>query len=99
MAPPTLYPDRTYIAVSSRLDPETLSAGLNLPDMQLTYRGPVGELDGEHIFEVERNGPIAPDSPQWLEKRDSVVAGVKRAHGVTGVLPLGMRQREKRVEL
>lgn len=99
MAPTTLLPDRTYLAISSSLDPESLSASLQGLPVKLQYRGPVGELEGEHIFEVEGSGgAIAPTSEEWTKRSEDVVQNVKRAQGVTGVKALVAKQRTKRDE-
>jgi hypothetical protein len=59
----------------------------------------VGELKGEHIFEVVGpEGPMRRDSRQWKEMQEDVLRDVGAVEGVKSAKVLEMRQRAKRNE-
>lgn len=98
--PPTLHPEHTYVHVTSPQPPASLSNAIT-PGLsggtQLRYVGPVGELDGEHIFEVMRsNQPLKRDTPDWTAVKDGLVKEVKAADGVKAAKILEQKQRMKR---
>ncbi|RSH91903.1 hypothetical protein EHS25_009273 [Saitozyma podzolica] len=108
--PPALDPSNTYIHITSPSSPSSLSSLLSsalsaLPDAgsragTLRYVGPVGELKGEHIFEVVGpDGPVRTDSPLWKESQGGIMGSIKSAEGVKGAKVMEMRQRAKRDEL
>ncbi|GFZ48755.1 hypothetical protein JCM24511_06504 [Saitozyma sp. JCM 24511] len=108
--PPALDPSNTYIHITSPSSPSSLSSLLTsalsaLPSAggsgsTLRYIGPVGELRGEHIFEVVGpDGPVRRDSPFWRESQGGIMGSIKAAEGVKGAKVMEMKQRAKRDEL
>ncbi|KAL1412367.1 hypothetical protein Q8F55_000111 [Vanrija albida] len=101
--PLALLPDHTYIHVSSKLPADAIAAAVSSsshPDVKLEYRGPVGELDGEYIFEVASKAgePVKRSGELWSAKGDSVVHSVRAMPGVGGAEVLEHKQRAKRDE-
>ncbi|EJT49944.1 hypothetical protein A1Q2_06782 [Trichosporon asahii var. asahii CBS 8904] len=98
MPPAEIHPDRTYIHVTTN-DPKAIAKSPS-PGVGLEYRGPVGELDGEHVFEVtSADGYLAPDSRQWKREGPELLKEVKAIPGVQDVQPLTAKPRAKRDEL
>ncbi|KAK4685522.1 hypothetical protein P7C73_g4623, partial [Tremellales sp. Uapishka_1] len=100
--PPTLLPDHTYIHVSSSSSPPALAEKLTTTQpIQVRYIGPVGELKGEHIFELvgESQTPLKRDSTFWTREGESLLRDLKRVEGVKKVEVMEVRQRAKRGEL
>ncbi len=67
--PLTLHPEHNlrtrHLASAPYPSPMPSDPGLS-GNTQLRYVGPVGELDGEHIFEVLRSDqPLKRDTPDW----------------------------------
>ncbi|TXT06002.1 hypothetical protein VHUM_03763 [Vanrija humicola] len=101
--PVAILPDHTYIHVSSNLAPDAISAALESseqPDVKLEYRGPVGELEGEYIFEVASKAgePVKRSGDLWSAHGDAVVHSVRAVPGVGGAEVLEAKRRPKRDE-
>ena len=94
--PPTLVPGHSYLHITSSHPPQRIVDGSRPPDgLELAYVGPVGELDGEHIFEVKRSGGgVVPRG----ELPSAVVDALKAVEGVKGAKVLEVKQRAKRDE-
>jgi hypothetical protein len=94
--PLTLLPGHSYIHITSPHPPQRLVEGSRPPDgLEISYVGPVGELDGEHIFEVKRpGGQVVPRG----ELPNGVVGALKAVEGVKGAKVLEVKQRAKRDE-
>lgn len=98
MPPTEIHPGRTYIQVTTN-DPSAIKKSPS-PGVGLEYRGPVGELQDEHVFEVtSADGMLAPDSRQWKREAPQLLEEVKSVPGVQGVQELEAKQRTKRDEL
>lgn len=95
MTPPQLLQGHSYLRIESATAPDALSAALaNVDGAVLTYRGQVGELSDEHIYEVTVAGNVIDPS-----KLDSaVVTAVKHVPGVKQVEVLVHKQRARRDE-
>ena len=96
--PPTVLPGKAYLHVSTSKDPSSIASSMsNHAQWNLHYIGPVGELSGEHLFEVQQpSGAVLERSA--VQERD-LVQTVKDATGVKGVKLVEMKQRAKRDEL
>ncbi|GMK56558.1 hypothetical protein CspeluHIS016_0303980 [Cutaneotrichosporon spelunceum] len=94
MAPTAILPGHTYIHITSHMAPEDLSRQLSDSPVKLEYRGPVGELEGEHVFEVVG----AADSDVWKRDSTNVIRNVREKDGVSGAAVLEAKQRAKRDE-
>ncbi|RSH78217.1 uncharacterized protein EHS24_002678 [Apiotrichum porosum] len=96
--PPELIPGHAYLRVSSATAPDTLTGALSSSvdgsTVQLTYRGQVGELADEHIYEVTNSGKAI--DPSLLDA--GVVNAVKSVPGVKEVEVLVHKQRARRDE-
>lgn len=92
--PVKLEPDSSYIHITSSQTPETIQQQAAKQDVQLQHKGPVGELEGEHIFEVLDTGrrAVARDT----EAVDSAVSVLKGTEGVKDAKVMETRQRVKR---
>jgi len=94
--PPKLEPGRAYVHVSSHSSPDSISNALEATShCRLQYIGPVGELKGEHIFEVKQadgQGPIE-------RTEQSILGAIKAVPGVKTVKTMEVKQRAKRDEL
>jgi hypothetical protein len=94
MAPTIILPGHTYIHISSHIAPADLSDRLADSPVKLEYRGPVGELENEHVFEVVG----AAESDVWKRDGANVVRSVREKDGITGATVLEAKQRAKRDE-
>jgi hypothetical protein len=94
--PPALLPGHSYIHITSSQAPQRIVDGSRPPDgLAITYVGPVGELDGEHIFEVTHaGGGVVPRG----ELPSGVVDALKAVQGVKGAKVMEVKQRAKRDE-
>ena len=95
--PPILQPGSTYIHVTSSNSADAITNAMSThADCRLKYMGPVGELKGEHIFEVqhveEHRGPMERAEPSTLE-------AIRRLDGVKRVKVMDTRLRAKRGDL
>lgn len=97
--PPNLDPNHIYIHITSPSSPSTISSAFISGDQSLSYVGPVGELQGEHIFEVQRQGQAVKRDQQGSgEAGSTVVSALKEVEGVKGAKVLEVKQRAKRGE-
>lgn len=97
--PPNLDPNHVYIHITSPSSPSTISDSLGAAhgDSSIRYVGPVGELSGEHIFEVQHQGaPLKRDIGGGAGVGSQVVAALKGVDGVKGAKVLEVTQRAKR---
>lgn len=98
--PLRLLPDRTYIHVTAS-NPPTSETQLPTPStggesVTIKYLGPVGELQGEHVYEVQHatsGQPLSRDDAQAVQ---AVTQAVKALDGVKGCKVLETQQRAKR---
>ena len=103
-SPPShLLPDHTYLHITSppQTQPQQITQSLISSSVQLKYVGMVGELQGEHIYEVTRAGTsesVRRDGSFWLEVKDGVLGGLKGVQGVKAVKVMDTKQRVKRDE-
>ena len=96
--PPAMQPGLSYIHVTSQQSPQDISASVTSGDWNLNYLGPVGELDGEHIFEVRKSTGEVMKRDELAEGAGGVLDVVKGVQGVRGVKLLETKQRAKRNE-
>jgi len=94
--PPHLQPGHAYVHISSSASPDAISNALGSSDQcRLQYLGPVGELKGEHIFEIRhpdgQNGPMGGAEKPVLE-------AIKEVQGIREVNMMDVKQRAKRQE-
>ncbi|KLT45886.1 hypothetical protein CC85DRAFT_282036 [Cutaneotrichosporon oleaginosum] len=94
MSPTIILPGHTYIHISSHIAPAELSERLSDSPVKLEYRGPVGELEGEHVFEVVG----AAESNEWKRDGEHVLRSLRERDGITGANVLEPKQRVKRDE-
>jgi hypothetical protein len=96
--PPNLDPNHVYIHITSPASPSTIASSLKTSeDGGIRYVGPVGELSGEHIFEVlQKGGPVKRDVGGAEAVGSGVVAALKGQEGVKGAKILEVKQRAKR---
>lgn len=86
-----------YITVSSPLSPDEITRGAAEKEANINYIGPVGELKGEHIFQVvAKDGPMKRDSPTWQETRTNILDGVRGVEGVWSATIMEEKSRSKR---
>lgn len=97
MPPTVILPGHTYLHITSPLAPEALSASLASAPLKLEYRGPVGELEGEHVYEVV-GGNDGLDGETWKRDGEHVLRSVRAVEGVKGAQELVAKQRAKRDE-
>ncbi|CAD6567242.1 MAG: hypothetical protein TREMPRED_003429 [Tremellales sp. Tagirdzhanova-0007] len=95
--PPILEPGRAYVHITSSVSAEAVVKGMsNNADCRLRYMGPVGELGGEHIFEIQhvesQRGVMERVEPSTLE-------AIKRLDGVKQVNVMETKLRAKRDDL
>jgi hypothetical protein len=95
--PPALDPNHIYIHITSPSSPSAISDSFSTTgDRSLRYIGPVGELSGEHIFEVHQSGgPVKRDAAAGGVGA-GVVSALKELEGVRGAKVLEVKQRAKR---
>lgn len=98
MPPTVILPGHTYLHISSPLAPNALSASLASAPLRLEYRGPVGELEGEYVYEVVGAGDQPPEAETWKRNGEHVLRSVRAAEGVKGAQELVSKQRAKRDE-
>ena len=100
--PPKLDPDVAYVHISSLSPPSDITDAIRTKGQcHLSYIGPIGELKGEHIFEVrhrDRDRPLQRSSVEWAKDEKSVLEAVKGVEGVKGAKMLDVKQRAKRNE-
>ena len=94
--PVKLESGHTYVHVTSAQSPNAIMSSANAAGIsQLKYVGPIGELDGEHIFEIIAGlGDLK--SAERAEK--PTLEAIKRIEGVKAVKSLEVKQRAKRGE-
>ncbi|WRT70180.1 uncharacterized protein IL334_007174 [Kwoniella shivajii] len=97
--PISINPEETYIQISyTTSEPPKLA----YQGVELEYKGPVGELKGEGIFQVlhqDNASPVKRSEELWLNKKDGLVKELKGLNGVTGVNAMGeLKMRSKREE-
>jgi len=92
--PVKLEPNSSYVHITSSQTPETIQQQAAKQNVQLQHKGPVGELEGEHIFEVLDTGrrAVARDTGTV----DSAVSALKGTEGVKDAKVMETRQRVKR---
>jgi hypothetical protein len=101
--PLSLNPQTAYIHITSSQSPSTLAQAFDQRNSQykLQYLGPVGELQGEHVFEVRQAGSgsiLERGSALWKEGEIGILSAVKGVEGVKGAKVLDVKQRTKRDE-
>lgn len=94
--PLNLQPGLSYIHVTSSQPPQAIQDALSHDQIKLKYLGPVGELEGEHVFEVR--SPNGQDVLPRGELPTDLVGAVKGIQGVKGAKVLETKQRAKREE-
>lgn len=96
--PIQLLPYATYIHLSSSLAPETIQQEAAAHAIHIVHKGPVGELESEHVFEVldGRRASIAGDSLVGRDVVESAVLRLKGTDGVKDAKVLEQKQRAKR---
>lgn len=97
--PPNLDPNHVYIHVTSSESPSDIAASLrpSTPGNSVRYIGPVGELAGEHIFELHRDGsPLKRAVAGSVSVGQGMVQDLKGVQGVKGAKVLEVKQRAKR---
>ncbi|BEJ13544.1 hypothetical protein CspHIS471_0307180 [Cutaneotrichosporon sp. HIS471] len=94
MPPTAILPGHTYIHITSRVAPEDISKSLADSPVRLEYRGPVGELEGEHVFEVVG----AAESDVWKRDHANVLQNMRKKDGIRSATVLEAKQRAKRDE-
>ncbi|WVW86216.1 hypothetical protein I302_108258 [Kwoniella bestiolae CBS 10118] len=90
-------PNQVYLHVSySSPDPPTLPQN----GLEAKYLGPIGELSGEGIYQIQSGGqPVKRDDQSWQNTQKDLLESVKRSEGVKSVKVLDEpRQRVKRDE-
>jgi hypothetical protein len=83
--PPALQPGLSYIHITSPQTPEQIQASIPNKDWAIKYLGPVGELDGEHVFEVRKLSGEVLKRDELAEGAGGVVSVLKGVQGVKGV--------------
>lgn len=96
--PVTINPGEAYVHITSPLNPSAILSGISLPAYQLKYVGPVGELEGEHIFKVCSIGSDSAVVKRSELPDKEVLGAVKALEGVKGAKVLETKQRAKRDE-
>ena len=96
--PIQLLPYKSYVHLTSTLEPEKIQQRAAAQNINLVHTGPVGELEGEHVFEVltEHRASIAGDSVTGRNQVESAVTSLKGTEGVKNAKILESRQRAKR---
>ena len=95
--PVKLEPTSSYIHITSPLDPQTIQQTAAAQNIQIQHKGPVGELEGEHIFEVLINGQaVTRDSEGEKGVVMGALEGLKASDGITNAQVMESRQRAKR---
>ena len=95
--PVKLEPTSSYIHITSPLDPQTIQQTAAAQNIQIQHKGPVGELEGEYIFEVLNNGQaVTRDSEGEKGVVMGALEGLKASDGITNAQVMESRQRAKR---
>ncbi|WWC94929.1 hypothetical protein V866_001781 [Kwoniella sp. B9012] len=96
--PIKLEPDQVYIHVSYS-SPEPPSA-ISLNNVEVKYLGPIGELSGEGIYQIQSHGqPVKRNDESWQSSQKDLIERVKRSDGVKSVKVMDEpKQRTKRDE-
>ena len=93
--PPKLELGHAYVHISSSSSPDTITnAFMSNPHCRLKYMGPVGELKGEHIFEVSH----AEGGSAMASAEKPVLDAIKTVVGVNAVKAMDVKPRAKRDE-
>jgi len=92
--PVKLEPNSSYIHITSSQTPEAIQQQAAKQNVQLQHKGPVGELEGEHIFEILDTGRKAVARDTGVV--DSAVTTLKGSEGVKDAKVMETRQRVKR---
>lgn len=92
--PVKLEPNSSYIHITSSQTPEAIQQQAAQHNVQLQHKGPVGELEGEHIFEILDAGRRAVARDTGVV--DSAVTALKGSEGVKDAKVMETRQRAKR---
>jgi hypothetical protein len=96
--PVHLRPTSTYIHISSASDAKTIEDQAAAQNIHIEHKGPVGELEGEHIFEVldEGRASIPRGSLESRDVVESATSKLKAAEGVKDAKVMETKQRAKR---
>jgi hypothetical protein len=95
--PVKLEQTSTYIHITSSLDPSTITEHAAEKNVRLQHKGPIGELDGEHIFEVlDGRTAVARDTEQGRSLVESALSTMRGSEGVKGAQIMETKQRAKR---
>jgi hypothetical protein len=94
--PVKLEPNSSYIHITSSQTPEVIQQQAAQHNVQLQHKGPVGELEGEHIFEILDAGRRAVARDTDAGAVDSAVTALKGSEGVKDAKVMETRQRAKR---
>lgn len=96
LKPPKLEPGHSYVHVTSPSGPDAIANALQADQhCRLRYVGPVGELKGEHIFEVQH--PDGTGRP--MERAEQpILEAINRVEAVKGVKVMEVKLRAKRDE-
>lgn len=96
--PIQLLPYATYVHLTSSLPPQTIQQEAAAQNVVLEHKGPIGELEGEHVFEIldTRRTSIAGDSPNGRDLVQTAVTRLKGTEGIKDAKVLEQKQRTKR---
>ena len=96
--PIQLLPYKSYVHLTSTLAPEQILQQAATKNIELVHTGPIGELEGEHVFEVltEHRASIAGDSITGRNQVETALSTLKGTEGVKNAKILESRQRAKR---
>jgi hypothetical protein len=96
--PVKLEPSSSYIHITSSQNPQTIQQQAAQQNIHIEHKGPVGELEGEHIFEVLNTGreAVTRDTGEGKQVVDSAVTTLKGSEGVKDAKVMETRQRAKR---
>ncbi|OCF77353.1 hypothetical protein I204_01341 [Kwoniella mangroviensis CBS 8886] len=96
--PIKLEPDQVYIHVSySSTEPPS---AVSLNNVEAKYLGPIGELSGEGIYQIQSHGqPVKRNDENWQNSQKDLLERVTRSEGVKSVKVMDEpKQRAKRDE-
>lgn len=84
--------------MTSSQNPSAIQQQAASRNIHIEHKGPVGELEGEHIFEVLSDGrdAIARDTEGGKQVVDSAVTALRGSEGVKNAQVMETRQRAKR---
>ena len=95
--PPVIDPGLANIHITSNLPPSTIASGLSAhSEYRLQYIGPVGELQGEYIFQVKTPNNVDVKRSDLQDR--PLLKALKGIDGVKGAKVLESKQRPKRDE-